>query len=148
MTTEAPRLLVQRLDPELPLPRYAHPGDAGLDLHSAADVTIAPGERVVVGSGIAVAIPEGYVGLVSPRSGTAVRSGLSMVNTPGVVDSGYRGEIRFALINLDPSEPIHVARGDRVAQMVVVPVLPADVVETGELPESSRGEGGFGSTGR
>ncbi len=143
-----PQLLVRRLDPELPLPRYAHPGDAGLDLYSAQDVTIAPGERVVVGSGVAVAIPEGYVGLVSPRSGTAVRSGLSMVNTPGVVDSGYRGEVRLALVNLDRAEPIRIARGDRVAQMVIVAVLSADVVETEELPASVRGEDGFGSTGR
>lgn len=142
------QLLVRRLDPGLPLPRYAHSGDAGLDLHSAQNVTIAPGERVVVGSGLAVAIPEGYVGLVSPRSGTAVRNGLSMVNTPGVVDSGYRGEVRLALINLDREEPMHVARGDRVAQMVIVPVIAPEVVEADELPSSKRGEGGFGSTGR
>lgn len=148
MTSVRPRLQVRRLDAGLPLPRYAHPGDAGLDLHSAQDVTIAPGQRAVVGSGIAVAIPEGYVGLVSPRSGTAVRNGLSMVNTPGVVDSGYRGEVRLALINLDPSEPMHISRGDRVAQMVIVPVFAPDVVETDELPMSTRGEGGFGSTGR
>ena len=148
MTSVPPRLLVQRLDPGLPLPRYAHPGDAGLDLHSAEDVTIAPGERAVVGSGIAIAIPDGYVGLVSPRSGTAVRNGLSMVNTPGVVDSGYRGEVRLALINLDPSEAMRISRGDRVAQMVIVPVLAPEIVEADELPSSQRGEGGFGSTGR
>jgi dUTP pyrophosphatase len=142
------QVLVRRLDTGLPLPRYAHSGDAGLDLYCAQDVTIAPGERVVVGSGIAVAIPNGYVGLVSPRSGTAVRHGLSMVNTPGVVDSGYRGEVRLALVNLDRAEPLRIARGDRVAQMVIVPVAGAEIVETAELPASERGEGGFGSTGR
>jgi dUTP pyrophosphatase len=143
-----PRLLVKRLDPELPLPRYAHPGDAGLDLHAAQDIRLAPGERGVVGTGLAVAIPDGYVGLVAPRSGTAVRAGLSMVNTPGIVDSGYRGEVRIILINLDRSEPIEISRGDRVAQMVVVPVASVDVVEADELSESLRGEGGFGSSGR
>jgi dUTP pyrophosphatase len=143
-----PRLLVQRLDPQLPLPSYAHPGDAGLDLHSADTITLVAGARGVVSTGMAVAIPEGFVGLVTPRSGTAVRAGLSMVNTPGVVDSGYRGEVRIVLINLDPSEPIEIARGDRVAQMVIVPVAEVDVVESDELPPSVRGEGGFGSSGR
>ena len=130
------------------MPRYAHPGDAGLDLHSAQSITLAPGERGVVGTGIAVAIPDGYVGLVAPRSGTAVRLGLSKVNSPGIVDAGYRGEVRIVLINLDRTAPIEISRGDRVAQMVIVPVLAADVVEADELPESSRGEGGFGSSGR
>jgi dUTP pyrophosphatase len=143
-----PQLLVQRLDPGLPLPRFAHPGDAGLDLHSADAVTLAAGERGVVGTGLAVAIPDGYVGLVTPRSGTAVRAGLSMVNTPGIVDSGYRGEVRIVLINHDPSEPIAIERGDRVAQLVIVPVPTVEVVEAHALPESARGEGGFGSSGR
>jgi dUTP pyrophosphatase len=143
-----PRLLVKRLDPELPLPRFAHLGDAGVDLHSADTITLAAGARGVVGTGLAVAIPDGYVGLVTPRSGTAVRAGLSMVNTPGIVDSGYRGEVRIVLINLDPSEPIAIERGDRVGQLVIVPVATVDVVETDELPESARGEGGFGSSGR
>ena len=142
------RLLVKRLDPGLPLPRFAHPGDAGLDLHAAQAITLGPHERGVIGCGLAVAIPQGYVGLVSPRSGTAVSMGLSMVNTPGVVDSGYRGEVRLALINLDPSEPIHVKRGDRVAQLVIVPLAPVEVAEVEDLPGSQRGEGGFGSTGR
>jgi dUTP pyrophosphatase len=144
----SPRLMVKRLDPELPFPSFAHPGDAGLDLHSADTITLAAGARGVVGTGLAVAIPDGYVGLVTPRSGTAVRAGLSMVNTPGIVDSGYRGEVRIVLINLDPSEPIAIHRGDRVAQMVVVPVAAVDVVEADELPASVRGEGGFGSSGR
>jgi dUTP pyrophosphatase len=148
MNDSAPRLLVQRIDPDLPLPRYAHPGDAGIDLQSTSDLTLAPGERGVVGSGFAVAVPDGYVGLVSPRSGTAVKMGLSLVNTPGILDSGYRGEVKLVLINLDPSEPIEIKRGDRVGQLVVVPVATLDVVETGELPVSQRGEGGFGSTGR
>jgi dUTP pyrophosphatase len=145
---DAPVLLVQRLDASLPLPSYQNAGDAGLDLHSATDVTIAPGERTVIGTGIAVAIPAGFVGLVAPRSGTAVRNGLSMVNTPGVVDSGYRGEVRLVLINLDPATPIEIARGDRVAQLVVVPVSAVTLEERDELPPSERGEGGFGSTGR
>ena len=144
----SPPLLVKRLDPELPLPRFAHPGDAGLDLHSADTITLAAGARVVVGTGLAVAVPDGYVGLVTPRSGTAVRAGLSMVNTPGIVDSGYRGEVRIVLINLDPTEPIAIERGDRIAQLVIVPVATVDVVETDELPGSARGEGGFGSSGR
>jgi dUTP diphosphatase len=142
------RLLVKRLDPGLPLPRFAHPGDAGLDLHAAQAITLQPGERGVIGCGLAVAIPHGYVGLVSPRSGTAVSMGLSMVNTPGVVDAGYRGEVRLVLINLDPSSPLEVKRGDRVAQLVVVPLAAVEVVETEELPDSRRGEDGFGSTGR
>jgi dUTP pyrophosphatase len=141
-------LLLKRLDPGLPLPAYAKPGDAGLDLYSAEDATIAPGDRCVVGSGVAVAIPDGYVGLVAPRSGTAVSVGLSMVNTPGVVDSGYRGEVRLILVNHDTKDAINIARGERIAQLVVVPVASLDIVETDELPPSERGEGGFGSTGR
>ena len=143
-----PVLRVRRLDADLPLPAYQNAGDAGLDLYSASDVTIAPGERTVIGTGIAVAIPDGYVGLVSPRSGMAVRSGLSMVNTPGIVDSGYRGEVRLILINLDRSEPIEIARGDRVAQLVIVPVATVTLEESDELPSSERGTGGFGSTGK
>jgi dUTP pyrophosphatase len=140
-------LLVQRLDTELPLPRYAHEGDAGLDLHAAEDVTLAPGERGVIGTGIAIAIPDGYVGLVPPRSGLATRVGLSLVNTPGIVDAGYRGEVRLILINLDRETSIKIKRGDRVAQLVITPVTTVEVVETSELPASTRGEGGFGSTG-
>ncbi len=143
-----PKLLVKRLDPTLPLPRYAHAGDAGLDLHAASDAIIEPGERVVVGTGIAIAIPDGYVGFVSPRSGTAVRHGLSMVNTPGIVDSGFRGEVKLVLVNHDPREAIVIARGERVAQLVIAPVVTVDIEDCDELPSSDRGEGGFGSTGR
>lgn len=144
MTT---RLEVRRLDPGLPLPAYQRDGDAGLDLHAAADVTLGPGERAVVGTGIAVAIPPGYAGLTTPRSGLAARLGLSIVNTPGVVDSGYRGEIKLILTNLDPTAKIELRRGERVAQLLLVPVATAEVTEVDELPGSERGEGGFGSTG-
>ena len=144
----APVLLVRRLDASLPLPAYQTAGDAGLDLYSAADVTIAPGERTVIGTGIAIAIPEGFFGLVAPRSGLAVSKGLSMVNTPGIVDSGYRGEVRLILINLDRTEPIEIARGDRVAQLVIVPASKVTLAECDDLPPSERGDGGFGSTGR
>jgi dUTP pyrophosphatase len=143
-----PVLQIRRLDADLPLPAYQNAGDAGLDLYSATDVTIEPGERTVIGTGIAVAIPEGFVGLVSPRSGLAVNHGLSMVNTPGVVDSGYRGEVKLVLINHDRAQPIEIARGERVAQLVIVPVAAVTVSECDELPPSERGTGGFGSTGR
>jgi dUTP pyrophosphatase len=143
-----PTLLVKRLDPTLDLPAYQRVGDAGLDLHAAQGITLAPGERGVVGTGIAIAIPEGYVGLVTPRSGTAVSAGLSMVNTPGIVDSGYRGEVRIALINHDLREPVVIDRGARVGQLVIVPVANVEVIEAADLPSSERGEGGFGSTGR
>jgi dUTP pyrophosphatase len=139
-------VLVRRLDPGLPLPQRARPGDAGVDLYAAAAVTLAPGERASVGTGVAVAIPEGWAGLVTPRSGLAQRHGLSIVNAPGVVDSGYRGEIRVILVN-HGGEPAVLARGDRIAQMVVVPVAGGDLLEVPELPASERGEGGFGSTG-
>ncbi len=143
-----PNLLVRRLDPGLPLPRYANPGDAGLDLYAAEDLTLAPGERAVVGSGIAIAVPEGFVGLTTPRSGSAARHGLSIVNTPGVIDSGYRGEVKLILINLDRTDAVEVKRGDRIAQLVIVPVSSVEIVEADELPSSERGEGGLGSTGR
>lgn len=142
------RLLVQRLDPDLPLPAYQQPGDAGLDLCAAEDVRLAPGERRVVGTGIAVAIPSGYCGLTTPRSGLAARLGLGIANTPGVIDAGYRGEVKLILVNLDGHEEIELRRGERVAQLLIVPVAWAQVVETGELPPSDRGTGGFGSTGR
>lgn len=138
---------VQRLDPDLPLPTYAHPGDAGADLLTAVDVTLAPGQRALVPTGIALAVPEGYVALVHPRSGLAARHGLSIVNSPGTIDSGYRGEIKVLLVNLDPAQPIQLRRGDRVAQLVVQRVEQASFVEVDRLPESSRGTGGYGSTG-
>ena len=138
---------VRRIDEGVPLPAYQREGDAGLDLCSAESVVIEPGERLVIGTGIAVAIPSGYVGFTTPRSGLAARQGLSMVNAPGVIDSGYRGEIKIILVNLDSRESIRIERGDRVAQLVVVPVSTVRIVETDELPGSQRGEGGLGSTG-
>lgn len=141
------RFEVKRLDPGLPLPAYQREGDAGLDLHAASDVTLGPGDRAVVGTGIAVAVPPGYAGFTTPRSGLAARLGLSIVNTPGIVDSGYRGEIKLILVNLDPSAKIELKRGERVAQLLLVPVASAEVTEVDELPDSERGEGGFGSTG-
>lgn len=138
---------VVRLDQDLPLPAYAHPGDAGADLVTTVDVTLAPGERALVPTGIAIALPPGFVALVHPRSGLAARHGLSIVNTPGTVDAGYRGEIKVLLINHDPREPIELRRGDRVAQLVVQRFERARFVEVGELPDSRRGAGGYGSTG-
>jgi dUTP pyrophosphatase len=140
-------LQVLRLDPDLPLPSYAHPGDAGADLVTAVDVTLAPGERALVPTGIAMAVPEGYVALVHPRSGLAARHGLSIVNTPGTIDAGYRGEVSVLLVNLDPQEPIELRRGDRVAQLVVQRVERVGFIEVDRLPESARGDGGYGSTG-
>ena len=138
---------VVRLDPDLPLPAYAHPGDAGADLLTTVDVTLAPGERVLVPTGIALALPDGYVALVHPRSGLAARHGLSIVNTPGTIDAGYRGEIKVMLINHDPAAPVELRRGDRIAQLVVQRFERARFVEVVELPDSARGEGGYGSTG-
>lgn len=146
MTNEVP-IQVVRLDPELPVPSYAHPGDAGADLFAREDVTLAPGERRLVPTGLAIALPPGYVGLVHPRSGLAHRSGLSIVNAPGTVDAGYRGEILVCLVNLDPATPIELSRGDRIAQLVVQRVETAAFVEVDELPDSVRGDGGHGSTG-
>lgn len=138
---------VQRLDPGLPLPAYAHPGDAGADLVTTVDVTLAPGERAMVPTGVAFALPEGYAAFVHPRSGLAARHGLSIVNTPGTIDAGYRGEIKVMLVNHDPREPIELRRGDRIAQLVVQRVERARFIEVGELPGSIRGAGGYGSTG-
>ena len=141
------RLAVQRLDPGLPIPSYAREGDAGLDLYAAETVTLAPGARVAVGTGIAVAIPAGCAGFVLPRSGLALRHGLSLVNAPGLIDAGYRGEIRVLLVNHDREASVTLARGDRVAQLVVQRVETAELVEVEKLPSSERGTGGFGSTG-
>jgi dUTP pyrophosphatase len=138
---------VVRLDPDVPLPAYAHAGDAGADLTTTVDVRLEPGERALVPTGLSLALPDGYVGLVHPRSGLAIRSGLSIVNAPGTVDAGYRGEIKVALVNLDPREPVELRRGDRIAQLVVQRVERAAFLEAEELPASSRGEGGHGSTG-
>lgn len=146
------RLAVVRLDPELPLPSRAHVGDAGVDLFSAQDVTLAPGERALVPTGIAVAIPFGMVGLIHPRSGLAARVGLSIVNSPGTVDAGYRGEIKVSLINLDPAAPIVIGRGDRIAQLLVQRVELPELVEVSSFDEAglgdtTRGVGGHGSSG-
>lgn len=143
-------LRVHRLDPGLPLPRRAHPTDAGIDLYSAQTLTLDPGERALVGTGLAVALPVGTVGLVHPRSGLAARSGVSIVNAPGTVDAGYRGEIKVCLINLDPREPVEITRGDRIAQLLVQQVSLCTVEEVADLAglgETVRGAGGHGSTG-
>ncbi len=140
-------ILVSRLDEHIPLPSYAHPGDAGADLCSTVDVSLAPGERAMVPTGISLALPDGYVALVHPRSGLAARCGISIVNSPGTVDAGYRGEIKVMLINLDPLDPVTLRRGDRIAQLVIQQVEKARFVEVERLPGSARGAGGYGSTG-
>ena len=143
----APEVLVQRLDAELPMPAYALPGDAGADLVTAVDVTLGPGQRAVVPTGIALALPQGYAAFVHPRSGLAARFGVALVNAPGTIDAGYRGEIKVILINLDPISPVVLRRGDRIAQLVVQQVAAARFVEVPELPMTERGSGGLGSTG-
>ncbi len=139
-------LRIRRLDPSVPVPAYAHRGDAGLDICSAEEVTLQPGERKLVSTGFAMALPEGYAAFVQPRSGLAVRSGISIVNTPGLIDCHYRGEVKVILVNLG-EEPFQVKRGDRIAQMVVQRVDTARIEVVEELDETARGEGGFGSTG-
>lgn len=141
------RLEIKRIDEGLPLPGYAHVGDAGMDLFASQDLVIAPFERVLIPTGIAVAIPLGFAGFVQPRSGLALKQGLSLVNTPGLIDSHYRGEIKVIAINLDPTTPIQVNRGDKIAQFVIQPVAYAELQEVSQLDETVRGEGGFGSTG-
>ena len=148
MAVDAHELPVRRLDPGLPLPAYAHPGDAGADLCAAEDVELPPGGRATVGTGVAVAVPEGHAAFIHPRSGLASRHGITVVNAPGTVDAGYRGEVRVVLLNTDQREPFTVRRGDRIAQLVVQPVTRVRFLEVAELPASPRGEGGFGSTGR
>ena len=130
-----------------PVPSYAHAGDAGADLHTTVDVSLAPGERALVPTGLSIALPDGFVALVHPRSGLAARHGLSIVNTPGTVDAGYRGEIKVALLNTDARETYEIAPGDRIAQLIVMPVPRARFLPVDELPGSARGDGGFGSTG-
>ena len=142
------QVLITRLDPELPLPRYAKGGDAGADIVSRIDISLAPGERSLVPTGIAIALPDGYVALVHPRSGLAIKHGVTMVNAPGTVDAGYRGELQIILINHDKSESVSFKRGDRIAQLVIQKVERAEFVEVQDLPGSGRGTGGFGSTGR
>jgi len=145
---DAPELPVRRLDPGLPLPAYAHPGDAGADLCAADELVLPPGGRATVGTGVAVAVPDGHAAFVHPRSGLASRHGITVVNAPGTVDAGYRGEIRVVLLNTDRTEPFTVHRGDRIAQLVVQPVTQVRILEVAELPPTPRGQGGFGSTGR
>ncbi|MFT3899953.1 MAG: dUTP diphosphatase [Gordonia sp. (in: high G+C Gram-positive bacteria)] len=140
-------LRIRRLDKDLPLPVRAHPGDAGIDLYATTDAELGPGRRQLVGTGIAVALPHGTVGLIHPRSGLAARTGLSIVNTPGTIDAGYRGEIKVCLINHDPDEPIAIKRGDRIAQLVVQRVELPELAEVDELDDTSRGDGGYGSSG-
>jgi dUTP pyrophosphatase len=140
-------VLIQRLDPDLPIPSYAHPGDAGADLVAGTDITLKPGERGLVGTGIAIALQDGYAAFVHPRSGLAAKHGVSIVNAPGTVDAGYRGEIKVCLINLDPHAEVTLRRGDRIAQLVIQAVEKAAFVEVTTLPGSARGDGGYGSTG-
>jgi dUTP pyrophosphatase len=140
-------VLIVRLDPDLPLPSYAHPGDAGADLVAAQDVELAPGERALVPTGLAIALPAGYAAFVHPRSGLAARHGVTLVNAPGTIDAGYRGEIKVTLLNTDAGQPVRFRRGDRIAQLIIQRVERAAFHEVERLPGSARGEGGFGSTG-
>ena len=142
------QILIKRLDPGVALPNYEKGGDAGADIATAVDITLAPGERALVPTGISIALPDGYVALVHPRSGLAIKHGVTMVNSPGTVDAGYRGELKLILINHDPKESVSFKRGDRVAQLVIQRVERAEFVEVQELPGSGRGTDGFGSTGR
>lgn len=142
------QVLITRLDPDLPLPQYAKGGDAGADIYSRIDFTLAPGERALIPTGIAIALPDGYVALVHPRSGLAIKHGITMVNAPGTVDAAYRGELQCILINHDPEDSVSFKRGDRIAQLVFQKVERAEFIEVESLPGSGRGDGGFGSTGR
>jgi dUTP diphosphatase len=141
-------VLIVRLDQELPVPRYAHPGDAGVDLLSTVDVVVPPGQRALVPTGISIALPDGYAAFVHPRSGLAIREGLTVANAPGTVDAGYRGEVQVALVNLDRDQAVSISRGDRIAQLVVQQVERVRFHEVDTLPGSARAAGGFGSTGR
>jgi dUTP pyrophosphatase len=142
-----PDVLIRRLEPDVPMPSYAHPGDAGADLTIAEDIELGPGERALVRTGLAIALPDGYAAFVHPRSGLAARHGVTLVNAPGTVDAGYRGEIKVTLLNTDRDRPVSFSRGDRIAQLVIQRVERAAFREVAALPESIRGEGGFGSTG-
>jgi dUTP pyrophosphatase len=141
------KIPIKVLDPGLSMPSYARAGDAGLDLLAADDMSLKPGERAAVRTGVAVAIPEGYAGFVHARSGRALEEGLALANAPGLIDSGYRGEIKVIVVNLDPDAPLEIRRGERIAQLVIQPVTFAELEAADELPPSGRGEGGFGSTG-
>jgi len=141
-------VLIHRLDPSIPLPQYAKGGDAGADICTRVDITIEPGERALVPTGLSIALPDGYAAFVHPRSGLAIKNGISMVNTPGTIDAAYRGELQMILINHDLREPISFVKGDRIAQLVIQKVERADFIEVEYLPGSERGTGGFGSTGK
>ena len=147
MSADRADVLILRMDPGVPLPAYAHPGDAGADLVTTIDATLDPGERALLPTGIALALPPGLAAFVHPRSGLAARYGVSLVNAPGTVDAGYRGEIQVSVINLDPRAPVTFRRGDRIAQLVIQPVVHATFHEVERLPGSARGGDGFGSTG-
>jgi dUTP pyrophosphatase len=147
VTTQNPEVLITLLDDGIPMPSYAHPGDAGADLVTRVDVTLAPFERSTVPTGVSIALPDGYAAFVHPRSGLAARHGLTIVNAPGTVDAGYRGEIAVTLYNSDPAETLTLSRGDRIAQLVVQQVARARFVQAERLPGSARGAGGFGSSG-
>lgn len=147
MQAEHIDLPIKRLDPSVELPTYAYEGDAGLDLRANEDVTLAPFERRLIATGLAIAIPEGYAGFVQPRSGMALKHGLSMANTPGLIDSHYRGELKVVAVNLDPVKPIKVKRGERIAQLVIQRVPVVSLKEVDDLGETDRGSGGFGSSG-
>lgn len=147
MTVDPVRVLVQRLDPDVPLPSYALPGDAGADVVTTLSVRLEPGERAVLPTGIAIALPDGYAAFVHPRSGLAARAGMSLVNAPGTIDAGYRGELKVIVINHDSRAPLDLRRGDRIAQLVIQRVEGATFVEVERLPKSQRGAAGHGSTG-
>ena len=147
MSEDHIKLAIQRLDPSVELPSYAYAGDAGLDLRASEDVVLQPFERRLISTGLAIAIPEGYAGFVQPRSGMALKKGLSMANTPGLIDSHYRGELKVVAVNLDAQEPIEIQKGERIAQLVIQKVPVVDLVEVEELDETDRGAGGFGSSG-
>jgi len=141
------KVLITRLDPELPLPSYAKPGDAGMDIYSTINLVIAPGCRELVPTGIAIALPPGYVALVHPRSGLALKHGITLANAPGTIDASYRGEVKVIMINLDPAESYEIKRGERIAQLVFQRVELVELCEVASLPSTTRGRGGFGSTG-
>ena len=147
MSEDRIKLAIKRLDPSVELPSYAYAGDAGLDLRASEDVVLQPFERRLISTGLAIAIPEGYAGFVQPRSGMALKKGLSMANTPGLIDSHYRGELKVVAVNLDAQEPIEIQKGERIAQLVIQKVPVVDLVEVVELDETDRGAGGFGSSG-
>lgn len=142
------KVLIKRLDPDLPLPSYSKPGDAGADLYSRIDIELSPGERKLIPTGIAIALPPGFAAFVHPRSGRAIKEGLGMVNAPGTVDAAYRGELQVILINYDAKTPITIKRGERIAQLIIQKIEHAEFVELEELPGSPRGSDGFGSTGK